>query len=163
MAAAPAPLATAAERAAIASEARKKYPKKMPPRSAAEQPVPSAAPAVAAPPAAAVAAPPADPVKRKYTKRVAAAPAPLATAGARAEIASPAPPLKKGKSRDPSICHEKSRFQFLVRSGELLLKSEAFRYNDDCTAAKAEEDAQRLLTTWTGLWNARELFGETVE
>ena len=125
----------------------------------------AAAPAVAASPAAAVAAPPAAPVKvkRQYTKRVAAAPTADGPPAARAEIASPAPPMKKARSSynfKPTISHEKSRRQFLVRSGELKLKSVAFMYKEDCAAAKAEEDARGLLSTWHGLWGARELFVE---
>jgi hypothetical protein len=55
----------------------------------------------------------------------------------------------------PSVNHEKTRSQFLVRSGDLKLKSETFQYINPETMAQAEADARKLHATWVDLWSRR--------
>jgi hypothetical protein len=70
-------------------------------------------------------------------------------------VLAPMPETLTLRRKMPTVNHEKTRRQYLVRSGNLGLKSVNFKYGSAAEQVQAEADARRLLQTHLAMWERK--------
>ena len=163
---------TAAPAVATAPAANKRrYVKKAHPRLASEMHAAPASPGPAVPAKRGAGPAALPPMKRAVPEAAAVVAAEMPAAPLDLALAVPAgpampvraalavPSLRMSATADlyrakPAINHEKTRSQFLVRSGVLGFKSKQFKYSSAASKADAEKNARDLLKNWQDAWGA---------